>query len=70
MPNETEWDAYLIAILDAVVSGRIEAKTLRDMTPEQRAAYRERLLGEEKNAIAEGLARHDVPLDVPEPGGE
>jgi hypothetical protein len=61
-----DFDDYLVAILDAIVEGRIEAKTLRDFTPEQREQWKARIVAEEKDEIAEGLARHEAPS----PNGE
>ena len=45
---------YLTLILIAIRENRITAKELLDMTPEQRDAYKERLVAEEKSEIDRG----------------
>lgn len=54
---------FLTALMNAIIEGRIEAKTFRDMTPEQREEYRERLIAEEKDEIRKGLDRHAQPTE-------
>lgn len=66
MPNNnTDWDDYLVTILNAIASGRHEIKTVLDMTPEQRAEWKDRLVAEEKDEIKKGLDRHN-PGPTPE----
>ncbi len=60
MPNN-EWDDYLVTILTAIAAGRAEIKTVLQMTPEQREQWKGRLVAEEKDEIAKGLARHETP---------
>jgi hypothetical protein len=50
---------FLTALMNAIIEGRIEAKTFRDMTPEQRDEYRAKLIAEEKDEIRKGLERHE-----------
>lgn len=49
---------FMTALMNAIIEGRIDAKTFRDMTPEQREEYREKLIEEEKAVIKKGLDRH------------
>ena len=59
-----KWAQYLELVLNAIIEGRIEAKTLKDMTPEQKEEYLSRLWAEEKDAIADAYSRHDEePID-------
>lgn len=58
--NSTQWDEYLLRMLDAIINGRIEARTMREMTPEQRDEYFERLVAEDKANIAEAKELHET----------
>lgn len=68
--SENRFDEYLVAILTAISEGRIEAREMLDMTPEQREAYKTRLVAEEKSEIAEGLSRHETPTPEPVPDSD
>ncbi|MDL5055911.1 hypothetical protein [Geitlerinema calcuttense] len=54
-------DNYWLALIQAIADGRIEAKEVMGMEPEQREAYMERVANEEREAIDAGLARHETP---------
>lgn len=57
---------FLTALMNAIIEGRIEARTFRDMTPEQRDEYKAKLIAEEKSEIEKGLVRHNQPTPDPE----
>jgi hypothetical protein len=62
MPNSIpDTIDFLTALMNAIIEGRIEAKTFRDMTPEQREEYKAKLVAEEKGEIEKGLNRHREP---------
>lgn len=65
MPNEIEnTSSYWISLIQAIADGKIEARDLVGMTPEARQQFHDRVVGEEKDAINEGLAMHsEVPND-------
>jgi hypothetical protein len=54
---------YLTAIANAFLENRIDAKEFAEATPEQRLEWASRLVQEEKDAIAAGLARHEEKKD-------
>lgn len=54
---------YLTAIANAMLENRIDAKEFAEATPEQRVEWVSRLVQEEKDAIAAGLARHEGKND-------
>lgn len=47
-------------LINAIAEGRIEAKTLQDMTDEQLSDYIVRLQGELESEVAEGYAMHET----------
>lgn len=59
MPDIPGTIDYLTLVLRAIADGRVEARTLLDMTPEQREEYKQRLIAEERAEIERGLARHE-----------
>lgn len=48
-------------VVKAIADGRIEARQVEGMTDEQLDDYIARLLGEAKDEIAEGYAKHEPP---------
>lgn len=67
MANEIEnTSSYWISLIQAIADGRIEERTLVDMTPEARQQFHDRIVGEEKAEIAEGLEMHETSQETPE----
>ena len=50
----TGWINELRLLIDAIVSGKVEARTIQGMTDEQLDAYIARLRSEAGDAVAEG----------------
>lgn len=51
MSNPANYLEYVQALLDAIIAGRITAKEAREMTPEQHAEYKTRLLAAEQSEL-------------------
>jgi len=51
-----DYEEYLRLLLDAIVAGRIEARQARELTPEQHAEYKAKLVADEKAEIERGKA--------------
>lgn len=52
-------------MVDAIVEGRIEARTIKDMTDEQLVDYIARLQGEARDEVEAGYRRHETPPENP-----
>jgi hypothetical protein len=48
-------------MVDAIVQGRIEARTVKDMSDEQLVDYIARLRQEARDAVETGYGMHDPP---------
>lgn len=60
-----DWIQYINLLMEAVSSGRAEAKDLKDMTEEQHAEYKARLVAESNAEIERGknLQNRDLAGD-------
>lgn len=54
--SAVEWINYIRQLMDAVISGRIEARDVRDMTDEAHAAYKAKLKAEADAEVERGKA--------------
>ena len=52
-------------LIEALVNGRVEARTIKDMTDEQLGDYIARLQQEARDEVEAGYRRHEPPPENP-----
>lgn len=66
MSSPSDFLEYTNALLDAILAGRITAREAREMTPEQHAEYKAKLIGEEQAELERAQALQNEGRTPPE----